>query len=843
MKAFGSSRARMLASTILFVAASPALAQEAQPGTSAGTVAADGDRGVAPAVQPEAQQELSSGGLSDIVVTARRRVESVQDIPVSVQAISAEQIQQRDLTSLEKIAAATPQFSVARTSNGAGAQLTMRGIGSSATSIGIEQSVAVVVDSVYYGQGRIINEGFFDLARVEVLKGPQALFFGKNATAGVISLTTADPGDRPEYIARVGYEFKADQLYGEGIISTPLSDTAGLRVAIRGSKMWGGYYKNLAVADPYTTTNAATGVATVRTAPPAPSEQPQERELIGRVTFKYEPDDRLTLTLKGSGSLNETAGNGWNYTPVDCPGGVTNQNRTYTCRRDFIQYQNNLPQALADTLPFARDDGELYNKYRSWQTTGTLNYRLDNVTLSSITNYNWNNNRFTCDCDFIGGDVWATEDSSYRSFSQELRALTDFDGPVNLMLGGLYQSTKRDFYQAVVFLGSEDTRAASSNRFISYSKQSETKGETLSGYGQVMWKIMPTLEATAGVRYIHETKDSFFTQPYVNTFLTGLFRPQSAAVNGTLFGDQTFDDWSPDFTLSWKPDRDILLYGSYKVAYKSGGFSNSAINSALATNPARDLTFNPEKGRGYEIGLKTTLADNQLRFNVTAYTIEYTNLQIDYFNSLIFAYVTYNAGKARSKGIETEVEFAPRGLPGLTVRGTLNYNQSRYNDFITACYNGQSRAQGCNLTSAGLPAPAGTAAAFQDLSGTPTATAPEWTATAGVAYETSTASGYKLGASADMRYSDDYIGSGFGDPRTRQSAYAVLDAGLRVGTEDDRWELALIGKNLTNKYYMVGAGTAPLTGTGTGTNTVVAGDILGYGSLPRTVRLQLTARY
>ena len=115
-------------------------------------------------------------GLTDIIVTARKRVESVQDVPVAVSAISAVTIQQRDLTSLDKSAAATPSFTVGRASNGSGAQMTLRGIGSSSTSIGIEQSVATVVDGVYYGQGRIINEGFFDLSRVEILKGPQALF-------------------------------------------------------------------------------------------------------------------------------------------------------------------------------------------------------------------------------------------------------------------------------------------------------------------------------------------------------------------------------------------------------------------------------------------------------------------------------------------------------------------------------------------------------------------------------------------------------------------------------------------------------------------------------------------
>jgi outer membrane receptor protein involved in Fe transport len=184
--------------------------------------------------QPEGDA-ADQGGIQDIVVTARKRTETTQDVPVAVTAISAATIQKYDLTSLERIAASTPSFVVGRAPSGSGATLVLRGIGSNTTSIGLEQSVAVIVDGAYYGQGRTINEGFFDLGRLEILKGPQALFFGKNATAGVVSITTADPGDRLEVIARAGYEFRAHQLVGEAIVSAPLSDTLGVRLAIRGT--------------------------------------------------------------------------------------------------------------------------------------------------------------------------------------------------------------------------------------------------------------------------------------------------------------------------------------------------------------------------------------------------------------------------------------------------------------------------------------------------------------------------------------------------------------------------------------------------------------------------------
>lgn len=820
----GAARVAMLAMLApgALLAASPALAAD--------------DAAVPPQSGASAETPASSG-VEDIIVTARRRSESVQSIPVSVQAISAATVQARDLTSLEKIAAATPQFTVARASNGAGAQLTMRGIGSNATSIGIEQSVAIVVDSVYYGQGRVINEGFFDLARVEILKGPQALFYGKNATAGVISLTTADPGKEREIMARVGYEANARQLYGELIYSTPLTDTLGLRLAVRGSKMFGGYYRNAAGSQAYNTFDVATLTVNPHTAAAAAADQPQEREVIGRATLKYDGGSGLTATVKASGSWNDTIGNGWNYSAVRCPTGATALNPAYKCDGGFKLYQNNFPTDIAQATPYGRNNGDLYNTYKSWQVTGTVNYDMNNVTLNSVTNYNWNNNKFGCDCDFLGGGVWATENASYHAFSQELRALTKFDAPVNIMVGGLYQKTKRTFFQAVLFANIENSAAPTGMRYVAYAKDSATDGETLSAYGQAIWKIVPTLEATAGVRYTHETKKSFFTQPYVNPALTGIFRPQSAAANGVLTGDQKFEDWSPDVTLSWKPNADVMVYGAYKTAYKSGGFSNSAINSALVTNnPSADLAFNPERGRGFEAGIKTTLFDRQLRANLTLYNYKYTNLQIDYFNSQVFAYVTYNAGAARSKGVELELEYAPRSVPGLSLHGTLNYNRARYINFISPCWSGQSIAAGCSLTSAdGQPR--------QDLSGAPTSAAPEWTATAGVSYETGIGKGMKIGGNLDTRTSSSYLGSSFGDPYTRQAAYAVVDAGLRIGAENDRWQLAVIGKNLTNKFYFIGGGTAPLTGAGTGTNNATLGDIIGYGSMPRTVRLQATFKY
>ncbi|MFS0738782.1 TonB-dependent receptor [Sphingomonas sp. 1P06PA] len=781
---------------------------------------------------PAAEATTAGTGIEDIVVTARRRDKSLQTIPVAISAITPQQIQQRDITSIEKIAATTPQFTVGRASSGSGAQLSMRGIGSNSTSIGIEQSVATVVDGAYSGFGRIIYEGFFDLDRIEILRGPQALFFGKNATAGVVSINTANPGDKLEVIGRTGYEFKSETIYAEGVISTPLTDTLGVRVALRGSKMFGGYYRNESPVIPYATTDVATGATTNYTAPVAAREQPGEKEFLGRITLQWKPTGQLTATLKANIDRNRVNNNSWNYVNFACANGFSTLSPTVPCRDDnFVVHQNDLPAEIASQTPFA-GDGDLYNRYRSWNLIGNIDYDFGDVKLTSTTFYNENTNSWNCNCAYQTGPIWATERSTWRGFSNETRVTTDFEGPLNLLAGVFYQNTKRVFDQNVLFAGAENSAAPAGMRFVAYSKNSETKGETISGFGQVNWKFLPRFELAAGVRYIRETKDSYFIQPYVNPGLTALF-VQGVAVNA----DQTFTNWSPEVTLAYKPTEDVNLYAAYKTAYKSGGLSNSGIYSALSTDPAADFIFEPEKAKGVEAGIKTTLLDRQLRFNTTLYRFKYTNLQVDFFNSPTFAFLTINAGSVITKGIETEFEYAPRAVPGLVFNASVNYNKARFRSFTGPCYSGQSTQLGC-------PSPTGPGGfPQQDLSGRPPAVAPEWTGTLGISYDGSLSEAIDFGFNANARYSDNYLASSLGNPLSAVGSYVTLDAGFQLRTPDRRYELALIGKNLTNRQYFLGAQDAPATGSGTGTPAGISADQSGYGTLPRTVQLQLTVRY
>jgi outer membrane receptor protein involved in Fe transport len=772
------------------------------------------------------------GGLEEILVTARKRVESAQDVPVTMLVFSQDDLEKKDLTSLEKIAASNPGLIVGRGGNGSGAQLTLRGISSQPISVGIEQSIAVVIDNVYYGQGRTINEGMLDAARVELLKGPQALFFGKNATAGVIAVTTADPADKPEAMIRGGYEFKAQEKFFDGTISGPISDTLGGRLTARWSDMSDSYMRNSGFEVTNTLLDINGFVPRQYRQRKLDKDLPGTNERFVRGTLKWEPTDRFTNTLKVSYMRRADQANAWNYVPVGCASGFTQVSPTVPCRRSFDVYINYFPDELGPNIPYGRDDGSPFNLYRSYSVTDNISYDItDVITLTSTFNYQWNRNDWGCSCQNISTPasfIAATEKSIWKAFSNETRLQTKFDSPINLTVGVYYQDSNRDHSQAGAFGGLEDSSQPLDKRWLAYDKTSETDGKTWSAFGQLNWNLTESLEFAAGVRHVHETKDSYLVQTYVNALFQFLF-PQDQPI----VADQTFNNWSPEATLTWKAAENLTLFGAYKTAYKSGGFSNSAL--IVATTIPEYVAFEPETSSGFEFGFKSTLLDNQLRINGSVFNYKYKNLQVDYFNSITFEFITTNAGAARTKGAEIEIAYAPAAVSGLVLRGALNYNKAKYLEYIAPCYGGQSIAEGCDTVFGAGPG--------QDLSGEPTAMAPKWNGAVGFDFEAPVGGRLRIGLSADARYSGKYFASNFAAPLSVQPSYWNIDASLRLGTDDDRWELAVIGRNLTNKFYMGGVQDLPNSGVGTGTVSGVPADQLALASLPRTVRMQFTWRY
>jgi iron complex outermembrane receptor protein len=780
-----------------------------------------------------------SGGLEEVVVTARKRVESAQDVPVSLTAFSAEMVDRYDLTSLEKLSNSTPEFNVGRASNGSGAQITLRGIGSQPTSIGLEQSTAIVVDGVYFGNGHVINEAFFDLERVELLKGPQALFFGKNATAGVVNITTAGPSDTWDGMVRAGYEVNADQPSGEAMITGPLSDTVSFRLAGRYSKMNGDLFNNIANPIDLVTLDLNTFASTTRTQQPSNGPFPGTEDLVLRGTLKWEATEQLTLTFKAGYNEVEDSSNAYNFVPTVCanPDNTSQTNALVTCSKSFNIHQPSAPAGFENGgIPGTRADGQPYNDYKSRTFTGIIDYDNDNFSFSSVTNYNKHRNRWGLGFNVESATAFttSTENTSYWAFSTENRIESKFDGPFNVMLGAYYQKSKRDYFQNGIFAGFTDSSAPAGSENLTYSKVSETDGETVAGFGQITWDVADNLEVAVGARVTHETKDSFLNHPYIIGAFQFLFLQLDPTNPATeIIGDQSFNNTSPEATIRYKWSDDLMIYGAFKTAYKSGGFSGSAfiINGA----PASNIAFEAEKARGFEAGFKSTLFDNQLRFNLNAYTYKFKNMQVDFFDSITFQFITTNAGSARTTGVETSFEYAPNSVQGLNLYGALNYNKARYLNFIAPCYGGQSIQAGCDTTLLG--------GFGQDLSGAPTAVAPKITAALGGNYEMPFMDKFTLSIGANGRYSGSYLGSSFGEPLSRNGNYINIDGSLRLLTNDGHWEFAIVGRNLTNNFHINGVLDAPNSGTGTGTANALPADILGFASNPRTVKLQLTWRY
>ncbi|MGM9487342.1 TonB-dependent receptor [Ideonella sp. YS5] len=786
----------------------------------------------AAAEKPEAAPESTAdenAGLQRIIVTARKVREDVQNVPAAVVTLGTEEVERFDVSSLEKTAALTPGLIITRGNSGSGASISLRGIGPNFSSIGIEQSVAVVVDGVYYGQGRVIDESFFDVAQIEILKGPQALYWGKNSTAGVVSITTENPGRQRELMARLGYEFKADERMLGFVVSGPVGEGVGLRLAVNARDMQGGYVSNEAPAGTYTTVDAASGeVATHAVPAPSPGELPRERVLAARLTATYKPEPTLELALKASADRRRSGSTSWNDRLWICP----NDSNGEPCGEGFSVRQNPVPADIAATRPYMnRYGGQLYTLYESQGLTLRADKSFGQVTLSSITNYQHFDYSALSDYDFSATPaIWSDEHDRYHAYSQELRLNTSFDQPVNFM-GGLYlQGTKLEFAQGSALFGADNSAAAPSDRYLAFSKDSATRGRTTAAYAQLSWNFMPGWEYVLGGRYTAERKTSYFVQPYVNPGFAVVYPP-----GARLDADQKFQDFSPATTLSWKPSSELTVYAGYKTGYKSGGFSNSATISAFG-NGLADLAFGPESVKGIELGAKATLLDNRLRLSADAYRYRYSDLQIDFYDAQRLSLETTNAGSAVVKGVELAAEYLPPAISGLKLTGSAQYNLARYRDYIAPCYAGQTQAEGCLPTGAN-------GALRQDLGGRPTANAPLWTASLGADHTQALGPAMALGLSARVRYSSSYSVSPFGQPLAVQPSYVNVDAAVRLAAADDRWQVALIGKNLGNTFVVSSAFDQSGTGSPSGGETGTPANQFGLFAPPRSVALELTARF
>ena len=614
-----SLRALALAS-VCAVLPNAAIAQEA-------TQAAPSSAEAAPTATTPQQAEVprEEGAIEDIVVTAQRRESSVQRTALAITAVGGEDLRSREINSVENLAPSLPNVNFGK--NVGFARIAIRGVGLDTTVIGQEGRVAYHSDGVYISRPTAAIATFFDINRVEVVRGPQGTLYGRNATAGAINVITNDP---EQYFG--GYGKLTVGNYGlvmtEGAITGGLSDSVSARLAFQTVNR-GGYGHNFLLDESID----------------------DEKTYAFRGKIKFEPSTAFDVVLSADYSREKDHAFVYHYLGAGSPGVVP------------------IGQLLGGTVPDnprdSNSDTPQRNYRRFYGFSAVANLDLGFGTLTSVTGYRKSYTDYQADAD--GTDTVTANfniEESSKQFSQELR-LAGSVSRLRYLLGGYYFSENifghntftplrrpappYGFAQGVDFRGTSTTRAA-------------------AVFGQLDWEVIDRLTISAGARYSHEKKgiDHIGAQDLATPYNPAIPLVYALA----QVASETESSVTPRLGLEYQANRDLLFYATYARGFKSGGFNNNAFGAPLE----------PEKLTDYEAGIKAEFLDHKIRTNLALFYYDYTNLQLQ--RIIGAAAIPLNAGRATVKGAEAELALRP--TPQFELSGNFSLLDTELNDFATA---------------------------------------------------------------------------------------------------------------------------------------------------------------
>ncbi|MET0364984.1 MAG: TonB-dependent receptor [Sphingobium sp.] len=777
---------------------------------------------------PATAEARVATGVEDIVVTARRKDELLRDVPVAITAVGGETLNQYSVNRVADIATLVPSLIAGKAASGSSASIFLRGVGSTALSAGFDQSVSFVIDGLPMSRGREISLPQYDIQRVEVLKGPQALFFGKNTTGGLISVTTNGPTSKFEAGIKGGYGFKAEEKYVEAYASGPLSDTLRARIAGRYSKAEGAFTNT--AQDVYT--QPGSGIVTYK----ASDKRGRSEAGSGRITVDWQPVDAFKVELKagltkmtdgGPTDLVERLCGSGRTTPLSSNGipASPNTDCSINGRSDVTTIPLNVAQA---NYRYARN-GRPYSDFTSQFGILTANIYSDPFDITSITGF-YHFRQY--DLNNVSGESYPatfTQKADFKQYSEEVRAQSHFSGPFNILLGAFWNHGEFTFNTdawIVPFVPLDPTTGT----YTTFKRDNGFKTDAMSFFTQATLNISDKLELSGGARYSLEARDSYQRSLAANGFVPGF--PGGLNVRDRY----TDDNLSPEVTLRYKPQDDMTFYAAYKQGFKAGGYNISQVLSAVSAaafnaDATRDLgRFGSEKAKGYEAGFKGLLFDRRLLLNLTVYHYSYTDLQVQFFDPTTVSLTAGNAGELRTQGVEGDFNFRVPGVEGFSIRGAAAYNDAKFKDYLGQCYSGQTAAQGCSFNG-------GTA---QDYDGRTPPKAPKFSGRLGATLDVPLASsGMSLRVSADGSYTSSYNFTDALRPDAIQKGYAKLDAAIALKGPEDRWTLSLIGRNLTNKLVVTSANDLPFAG---GTPGVTA-DMSAFVDNPRELFVEVAFKF
>ncbi len=760
--------------------------------------------------------------LDEIIVTAQKRQESLQDVPLSVLAVSGEKLADAGIVRLDDLKAYVPNLQMTET--GIANNIYIRGIGSGLNQ-GFEQSVSTYADGIYRGRGHQSRMPFLDLARIEVLRGPQPILFGKNAVAGAVNLVSARPGDRLEGAVRVSNDFENGDTIGSAMLSGPLSDTFGARAAVHYRKA-DGYVNNLTLN----------------------RDEPQRDELAGRVTLTWKPSDALDVALRVEGGSYDTVGRQieiFGETPAPNPAfsGLTYSQIIAGGSLPLIGRPNGLPQGTNPTasnrvLDFQRSSNGDTSDLSNLETGLIINYEFaGGITLTSTTGYSSYELDEFCDCDFVGATVFnagVTED--YKQLSQELRFTSPTDRTVSWIGGVFYQDYDLDESDylyvppnslAITILGLNPLIGANAAVFANAANPRVfSQDSTLwSAFLQATWNVTDNLRLTGGGRYSDEKKDG----SRVTTLTNGLggppinpaFYPLFAAALGiiphSLSGERSESNFSPLVNVQYDLTDNAMVYLSWSRGYKAGGYD---ARSNKPPSAGGTFEFEDEEATTYELGLKSS-PSSTLEINADVFFTDYKDLQTSAFDGAIGFNV--GNGTAEVKGAELEVRW--QATRQLRLSGSLAYLDFEWTKYSGQCYYDLAVATVPNRSNC-------------DYAGLTNQLAPEWTGVLGATYSLPLGNSLNLTFAADVLYSAKYLTSLTLDPATEQDAYTKVNARVALGGVNQQWEIAVVGRNLTDETVVSYSGDTPLA-----RNLFGARSYYGFVDMPRGVALEVSYQF
>lgn len=667
-----------------------------------------------------AQQQGSSLALPEIIVTAQKREERLVDVPVSVAVVSGDVLEDFKITALDDMDRLVPSLYINSTpGNNA---VFVRGIGSTAGNLSVEQSVALFVDGVYSGRARQFMAPFLDVERVEVLRGPQGAIFGINTSAGAVSVTTAKP--TKDFVAHVkaGYEFEDDSYELDGVVSGPLVDKLQGRLAVN-YKDIGGYLKNTITGD----------------------DEPESENFLIRGSLAWQPTDAISALTKLEYAKFNTYGS--NYQRYLMP--------------EFYSIDDR------------KEEGGMWHKdvdhSEAWNFELTFNFDVGEGMLTSISAFSAFNYDKWINADQVPQNAWLTNfREDFQQFSQELRYTSPTGGLFEYFFGGYFHFNEIDPLVAMSTVQIPLSTSAVAQHQVTYTQDDNV----YSLFGSLTWNINDQWSLTGDLRYTSDSKNAMQERHTIS----GTTPPSWGAQ--TLNGSRTDSTLDPAIKLKWEPDTGLMAYVSYTEGSKSGGWQGNARDLTAAT-----WEIKGESSENYEAGVKAQLLEGRAFVALTIFDTEFENLQVSQWTGTSFSLT--NAGKATSKGVELDGSW--RIAEGWTLQGGLAYLDAEYDDFPGAPCPFDNPT--CNP-------------ATNNLAGARLGWAPEWSGNLSLTYQQALADRMNLTATLSAQYRDDVWLDTAGDegpPYNMQDSTTWLDARLALGIDDDRWLLALYGRNLTDE--------------------------------------------